>query len=181
MEEIDCWAAQWCSLARRTHNTQLKGAAPWSNTTSNRSLYGNTHEIMRVMHIIVLELASNESALFYPLSACVWMWMWVCKSSAQSQAIETKRYEITKRARQKKPAIIHSSIGIRKITRTKLYKRITEMCTKTIRSVYKLATHTEKSYPEITYHGELSRDVYLAFSKFIHQFGQPVDTLCSVV
>lgn len=48
--------------------TQLEGAAP-DQTPSNRSLYGNTHEIMRVMHVIALELAKNECLVFFPCCA----------------------------------------------------------------------------------------------------------------
>lgn len=103
----------------RTTLVQLEGAAP-DQTPSNRSLYGNTHEIMRVMHIIALELARNEKASFS--SQCVQIVG--TKSSNRNKTVWNYG---TKRERRRSNYVLPS---VRKITskeKKTLYKRITEM------------------------------------------------------
>lgn len=88
--------------------TQLEGAAP-DQTPSNRSLYGNTHEIMRVMHVIALELAKTECLVFFP-----------CCANRRHQVKQSKQNGMKLRHEEKdKKRGNYVLPSVRKITRTK--------------------------------------------------------------
>lgn len=146
----------------RVHRTYLcaEGAAP-DQTMSNRSLYGNTHEIMRVMHIIALELARNEN-----VALCVRANLRP-KSSNRNKTVWNYGEKDDKKTRQ-----LYFSDRYKKNN----WKAHENGSIDFFQIGYALGN---RKPPEITYHGELT--MCIGIWKFmVYQFGQPNSMLCSL-